>query len=118
MKVVSRLNQHHQYDKHSRNKELDKFYHSAAWKRCRELALIRDNYLCKECLTNKRIRKADMVHHIVEVKDDMQLALSIDNLISLCNPCHNQQHSEHNSKINKVSSKVTVIRTVSNEERW
>ncbi|MGE7020424.1 HNH endonuclease [Solibacillus cecembensis] len=106
------------YDKHKRDKELDRFYHSSDWKRCRELALIRDNYLCQDCLSNKRIRKADMVHHIIEVKDDMQFALTIENLRSLCNPCHNQQHSIHSNKLNKLSDKITVIRAAENEERW
>lgn len=100
------------YDKHSRNKERDRFYHSTAWKRTRELALLRDNYLCQECLKHKRITNADMVHHIVEVKDDIMLALTIDNLVSLCNPCHNQQHGQQSNP----STKLKVVTIQSNPE--
>ncbi|MEK4228957.1 HNH endonuclease [Solibacillus sp. FSL H8-0538] len=95
------------YDKYSRNKDRDRFYHSTAWKRARELALLRDSYLCQECLKHKRITNADMVHHIVEVKDDIKLALTLNNLISLCNQCHNKQHGQQGYTSNKL--KVVTI---------
>lgn len=103
------------YDKHFRNKERDRFYHSTAWKKARKLALIRDCYLCQECLRQKRITKADMVHHIVEVKDDLTKALTLENLVSLCNPCHNKQ--DHGSKKSKnVQRKIKVKSFSPNEE--
>ncbi len=33
---------------------------------------------------------ADMVHHIKERSEYPELALTLDNLISLCNACHNK----------------------------
>ena len=81
-----------EYDRYSRETSIVKFYHSAAWKRVRQLVLIRDNYLCQHCLNNNSITPADMVHHIEEVKQDWNKRLELSNLISLCNSCHNKVH--------------------------
>ncbi|MEC2307821.1 HNH endonuclease [Bacillus atrophaeus] len=80
------------YNKHSRNKTITSFYKSTDWKRTRQLALIRDNYLCQHCLKDHCFTPADMVHHIVEVKEDWAKRLDLDNLVSLCNACHNKVH--------------------------
>ena len=37
---------------------------------------------------------ADMVHHIKERTEYPELALTLENLISLCNACHNKEHPE------------------------
>ncbi|AKF76284.1 MULTISPECIES: HNH endonuclease [Bacillus] len=80
------------YNKHSRNKTITSFYKSTEWKRTRQLALMRDNYLCQHCLKAHCFTPADMVHHIVEVKQDWSKRLDIKNLESLCNACHNKTH--------------------------
>lgn len=80
------------YNKNSRNKTTTSFYKSTAWKRTRQLALIRGNYLCQHCLKDHCFTPADMVHHIVEVKQDWSKRLDIKNLESLCNACHNKAH--------------------------
>ncbi|KUP32855.1 HNH endonuclease [Bacillus halotolerans] len=80
------------YNKHSRNKTITSFYKSTDWKRTRQLALIRDNYLCQHCLKDHCFTPADMVHHIVEVKEEWAKRLDLDNLVSLCNACHNKVH--------------------------
>ncbi|WBL53610.1 HNH endonuclease [Bacillus phage yong1] len=80
------------YNKHSRNKTITSFYKSTDWKRTRQLGLIRDNYLCQHCLKDHCFTPADMVHHIVEVKEDWSKRLDLDNLVSLCNACHNKVH--------------------------
>lgn len=85
------MSQQH-YDKHKRNKESKQFYQSAAWSKVRLMALERDNYLCQECFQNKRLTKADVVHHIIEVRDDFTKALELDNLVSICHKHHNRIH--------------------------
>ncbi|QHM79009.1 hypothetical protein DBK22_00846 [Bacillus velezensis] len=70
------------YNKNSRNKTTTSFYKSTAWKRTRQLALIRDNYLCQHCLKDHCFTPADMVHHIVEVKQDWSKRLDMKNLES------------------------------------
>ena len=64
------------------------FYKTTVWRRLRLLALQRDNYLCQECLRKKRITKATEIHHIKPIASHSELALSLDNLESLCWDCH------------------------------
>lgn len=96
------------YDQYQRDPEIVKFYQSAAWKKTRKLALIRDNYLCQGCLSKKRFTNAEMVHHIVEVKDDINLRLELSNLESLCNSCHNKRHNRHENRGKKITKKRNI----------
>lgn len=66
------------------------FYHTPAWRSLRRLALQRDHYLCQNCLRQKRIEKATEVHHVKPIADYPELALTLDNLESLCWSCHEQ----------------------------
>lgn len=80
------------YDENIRNKKDIKykiFYHSKEWKMARLRRLSIDNGLCQQCLSNKHIVKADVVHHKVPIKADWSKRLDIDNLISWCHNCHN-----------------------------
>jgi 5-methylcytosine-specific restriction protein A len=77
------------YDKHRDKKYVD-FYHSDAWEKLRLMALRRDRGLCVSCYKRNKIVSADMVHHIVEVKANWMLRLTISNLVSLCNSCHSK----------------------------
>lgn len=81
------------YDRFKRDQQSKQFYHSKDWKKAREQALVRDNYLCQHCLKKKRFTRATIVHHIVEVKEDWGKRFDIDNLISLCAACHNRVHA-------------------------
>ena len=81
-------------------KESLPFYHSAAWKRVRALAMQRDHGMCLDCLDRLRAgygirpNRAQMVHHILPLSERPDLALDLNNLRSLCNECHNRQHPE------------------------
>ncbi|UFH59824.1 HNH endonuclease [Sulfurovum mangrovi] len=81
------------YDKTSRNKESDKFYHSRAWKSVREKAMIRDGMMCQECKRHGTHTQFDVVDHIVEIEDG-GCKLCIDNLECLCHSCHNKKTSK------------------------
>lgn len=108
-------NQRH-YDKYKRDKESRVFYKSNAWEKCREVVLKRDDYLCQDCLKKGKLTPADMVHHIEELKDNPDRALDIDNLESLCNPCHNKHHSRHKPKEKAHSNKIKVVKARKNPE--
>jgi hypothetical protein len=55
------------------------------WKRIRESALIRDEYTCRDCGI-----AAEEVHHLsYERKYKPE---EIDDVVSLCIPCHNKRH--------------------------
>ncbi|WP_235856558.1 HNH endonuclease [Niallia taxi] len=112
------MNRNQYYDKYKRDPETRRFYKSAAWSKARRLALERDNYLCVHHLKQNRVVAADMVHHIKELKDYPDLGLSLDNLISLCNSCHEAEHPDRRSKKNNNQKRrnVKVIKNKANEE--
>lgn len=68
------------------------------------LALCRDHGECVMCARAGRyVRdragrlcrpRATMVHHIKPIKEHPELALSLDNLMSLCDQCHDEMHPE------------------------
>jgi 5-methylcytosine-specific restriction enzyme A len=76
------------YDRFIRDKESKAFYNSKDWDIARKRALSRDHRLCQHCLVHKRITHADMVDHIIPIKINWNLRVSINNLQSLCNACH------------------------------
>ena len=90
---------------------LMKFYKSKEWRQMRIKALQRDNYECCMCRDKGKYRKADCVHHIKEVKEYPELSLTFDNLMSLCNTCHNEVHD----RLDKIEKKKPKFL---NEERW
>lgn len=110
------MNRHQIYDKYKRNQESRTFYKSKAWEICRQLVLMRDHYLCQDCLKNKQITPADMVHHIKELVDHPELGLSTDNLVSLCNSCHNMRHSIQAERKQKLKNKIKVVKAAKNPE--
>lgn len=79
----------------------DDFYQSVKWKRKREKILRRDKYQCQICRRYGRIIEAKVVHHKIELEDDPTLALVDDNLVSLCNACHNKVHDDKGTKANR-----------------
>ncbi|AFC28384.1 electron transporter [Paenibacillus mucilaginosus 3016] len=80
------------YDK-ARDPKLVSFYKSSSWLSTRQAVLSRDNHLCQHCLQEQRLTPAVMVHHIQEVRKDWEVRLDLDNLISLCDACHNKVHN-------------------------
>ncbi|MDE1161917.1 MAG: HNH endonuclease [Acidobacteriaceae bacterium] len=59
------------------------------WRRIRLIALRRDRYLCQHCLRDGLVTPAIDVDHIIPISVDPTRRLDIDNLQSLCRPCHN-----------------------------
>lgn len=69
-------------------------YNAPRWRRLRAAVLRRDGYLCRYCLRYGRRRQATTVHHIKHADEHPELAYNADNLISLCEACHNKMHPE------------------------
>ncbi|NEY20511.1 HNH endonuclease [Bacillus ginsengihumi] len=86
------------------------FYKWSGWRKKRQEALERDNYECQECKREGKYSRAQNVHHLKEVKDRPDLALTLDNLESVCIQCHNKIHDK---RLKKDKRKPFVI-----EERW
>lgn len=82
-------------------KHMKEFYTSPQWKSKRAAILARDGYMCQRCKRYGRQREATTVHHIKHYDEYPELALESDNLISLCEACHNFFHPEKAKKSNK-----------------
>jgi len=76
-----------------RDKQYSEFYKSDEWERTKTQVLIRDKGLCQWCLVKGIVRPADVVHHIVPIKEDWSLRFDLMNLVSLCHECHNEWHN-------------------------
>lgn len=85
------------------------FYNSGVWLSKRAEALDRDNNECQKCKARGGFSPANCVHHKKHVKKHPELALDLENLNSLCNSCHDEEHPE------KLKYKVKIQL---NEERW
>lgn len=66
------------------------WYHTSAHRRWRRLVMQRDNWLCQECLRNKRITAATEAHHKIPIEERPDLALDVDNGEALCWHCHEE----------------------------
>jgi 5-methylcytosine-specific restriction endonuclease McrA len=69
-----------------------RFYASPSWRKLRREALERDRHACIHCKDKGKYTKASTVHHIQEIKTAPHLALTLSNLTSLCQPCHEAIH--------------------------
>lgn len=97
-----------------------KFYKSRAWRDLRAFILEKYHYECQECLKKGKYTRAKVVHHVNELKNRPDLALSEfyydvearekrPNLLPLCQDCHNIEHD-------RVCG--NEYKTQLNEERW
>ena len=75
-------------DRYNKNNKYNQFYWTKAWKELRQYVLVRDDYLCQDCLKNKKITEATDVHHIKKLRKAWELRLDPNNCISLCGTCH------------------------------
>lgn len=102
-----------------------KFYKSDDWLELRDKVLRDAHYECQLCLRKGIYTRAEMVHHINEVRKRPDLALTREfvdpltnekkiNLIALCNSCHETQHPDRfgNYRTQRGIDQFT------NEEKW
>lgn len=80
-----------------RDKEFRGIYGSNRWRKLREIVLKRDGGLCQQCRREGRITVADVVDHIVELRDG-GCAFCEDNLESLCHACHAKKTARERKK--------------------
>ena len=81
------------------NVEHNKFYKSPQWTRARNYIRVKYSSLCLLCYAKYKILiEANVVHHIVELKEDYSKRLDEDNLIPLCHSCHNVLHRRYGDK--------------------
>ena len=72
------------------------FYHSQAWKRCRNAYAKAAGGLCERCLKQGLYNPGKIVHHKVALTPDNirdpGVALAWDNLELVCRNCHAELH--------------------------
>lgn len=96
------------------------FLHSGYWKRKRIDILDRDHYECQRCkgiydggypIKHPTITRAVLVHHKVPAKENLDLILDDDNLVSLCWLCHEIIEGRINGNWKPKKKRLT-------EEKW
>lgn len=86
-----------------KRKERMQIYNTARWRELRKVKLMSDP-LCEICLKEGRTTPAEDIHHITSFMtvDDMTmrkvLAFDYDNLMSLCDVCHQRIHNGHRDR--------------------
>lgn len=77
-------------------KRKNKFYSSGEWKALRRSIVLRDKNVCQKC--GKLIFSKPNVHHVIHLTpnniDDENISLNPDNLITVCEDCHNKIHGK------------------------
>lgn len=76
------------------------FYNSALWEHIRLEVLKEQHYECQLCKQKGLFVPAVTVHHKKYVRKHPELALTKDNLMSVCEQCHYDIHHKHKSKWN------------------
>ena len=75
-----------------------KFYSSLAWQLCRDAYAKSQSGLCERCMERGLYEPGEIVHHKIvlspENVNDVDIALSWDNLELVCRKCHAEEHGK------------------------
>ena len=76
--------------------DIERFYTTRAWRKCRASFLKEKGGLCEICLSKGLITPATEVHHKIPITPENlgnpSITLSHENLRALCDECHAEQH--------------------------
>ena len=87
--TITKAQRDKEYDAKYRDQKAKAFYNSKAWQIVRQKILTRDNHIdIYLYMTERRIVKAALVHHIIEYREDPSKGLDPDNLISVSEETH------------------------------
>ena len=80
----------------NRAPEVETFYTTWTWRKCRQSFLNSKGHLCEVCRKKGLIVPATQVHHkqpiTPENLKDPEITLNHANLMALCDECHQEQH--------------------------
>lgn len=78
------------------DRDIERFYNTKGWDKCRKAFKQERGGLCEVCLSKGLIVPAVHIHHKIPITpenlNDPSITLSFDNLMSLCEECHAEQH--------------------------
>lgn len=80
-------------------KPTNPFYLTKKWKLKRSNVLKRDEYKCRECGRYGKTTPATTVHHCWTLEEYPEYKLDSNNLISLCNKCHESMHNRFTGEL-------------------
>lgn len=91
----------------------ERFYSWKAWRRLSETVRTRiDRCECQACKRQGKYSAAEIVHHIKQLRERPDLALSIYDpetgerqLEALCRPCHEREHPERMRRTEGAAAK-------------
>lgn len=86
-----------------------KSYVDKKWEKKREVILRRDDYKCIECARRNKTTSATMVHHVNPADCYPELFLENNNLISLCDSCHNKMHNRKYKTLSTLGRKYQAL---------
>ncbi len=84
---------------------MPRFYDLAAWRKLRKLKLSMSP-LCEQCKREGRTRPAKDVDHIIPISKGGE-PLAIENLQSLCVPCHSRKTARDKGETSKPTKGAT-----------
>jgi len=101
------------YNAVTRNKGHDAIYQDKRWRIIKPIVRRRDMDRCRLCFEAHRFTDMQMVHHIVEPEDNNSLAYEPDNLICLCESCHQHVHKAYKdgNKLTMQDKLRTLVKT-------
>ena len=121
MKKRRKRRVYHDWSKEIAEGKINQFYNSTDFDIAREKVLARDKYTCQFFLgkwndgihkPNKiKIVKANVVHHIIPIKERPDLALDINNMVSLSFEAHEIIEDRNKWKFLKTRKNLT-------KEKW
>lgn len=82
-------------------------YHSKEWKVLRIICLNNFDNLCLWSLFKyKRIVRAELIHHIIEVEEDRTKAFDVNNLIPVSDEAHREIHELYKTDKTAIQSEL------------
>jgi 5-methylcytosine-specific restriction endonuclease McrA len=84
------------------NQQYIDYIHGPVWKAKRLQVLTRDKYICQVC----KVAKASQVHHKTYIRLYQEL---LEDLISVCTPCHRLITKAHRSSPSLKSAPVIFM---------
>lgn len=83
------------YDGTLRDQKTKNFYNSRAWRIKSAYIKSKGYNICRLCFEKQEKSEAAVTHHIEELREHWVKGLEDDNLIPLCDACHQQVHADY-----------------------
>ncbi|URZ15322.1 HNH endonuclease [Clostridium felsineum] len=93
--------------------ERQRFYNTNAWKFLSDT--VKKHYLgmCVMCwYRNNEMVNSEYTHHIITLKEDMNMSLNKGNCIPLCDSCHKRVHIEYDKGKDYRIKMQNILRTI------